>query len=89
MFRNYKPLNEAQLREIRSFGNTLVGQQLSDYLESEVNAFINGILKADATDVAQIAYSQGGSDMGKKIWGLLNNEIDHILEEHNIEPEVT
>ena len=87
MFDKEKPLNEAQLRDIRSMGNTQAGGHLSQYIEQEVQGYINGMLRANVDDVSQIAYAQAGAEIGKKIWSLLNADMSQILDEHNIEPE--
>lgn len=87
MFDNEKPLNEAQFRAIRAMGNSQAGGYLSDYIKQEVQRHINTVLASPATDVASVAHAQAGADFGKRIWGLLNEEIDDILSQHNIEPE--
>ena len=82
-----KPLNEAQLRAIRTMGNTQAGGYLSDLIEMELQSCINGMLTCSVTDVADMAYGQAGAGICKKFFGILNDDIDQILEEHNIEPE--
>ena len=87
MITDKKPLNEAQLRAIRSMGNTQAGGYLSDYIEIEVQGYINGMLRSSVTDVAQMAFAQAGAEVGKRLYALLNDDIEQILEQHNIEPQ--
>lgn len=87
MFDDSKPLNAAQFRDIRNMGNTQPGMAFSQYIENEIEGYVNTMLRTDVTNVADLAFAQAGADVAKKFHTLLNGDIRLILEEHNVEPE--
>lgn len=87
MFSKERGFKEEDFRTIRSMGDTKGGQVLSEFLEQETNRYVSAMLRCSASDVESVAIGQQGVVFGRKVWSLLNDEIEKILNENNIEPE--
>ena len=81
-------IDRPDIKRIRAFGNTPGGKALSRYVEGEVEGAMEALMtRADATDVASVAYAQGQRSLGRAIWDLLNADIDQLLMDYNQEEE--
>ena len=85
MFDDREDFNEPQLRAIRALGDMDGGRLLADYVESEMEGYINAMLHSPADDTASMAHGQAGAAFGKRIRSLLTDDIRTILEQHNVE----
>lgn len=85
MFSEPVTFSEADYRLMRSVGNTEGGQLLAVFIQQEAEAHMRAMLTMPAEDVASMAHGQAGTAFGKKVLSLLRDDIQTILDQHNVE----
>ena len=85
MFSEPVVFTEADYLSMRALGDSEGGKVLCQYLEQMADSDMRNMLNGDPNDASVMASGQAGARCVALVLSLLRNDIQTILDQHNVE----
>ncbi len=85
MFSEPAVFTGSDYRSIRALGDTQSGKVLCQYLEQMAESDMRNMLNGDPNDASVMAAGQAGARCVALVLSLLRDDMQTILDQHNVE----